>query len=149
MCKKAKYILALIFVSCACDAAQDSNPYLRAVNVIDEDGIGVESIVRRILDDDTDVFIGETDESGLLIVKPPLPCVEAKRLRIKLKDTLQFESPNYQNCKSTVVFRVRRRHDIGYVRDINGRLVHDRMDKCVRTSHWTSALALPECGDQK
>lgn len=147
MHKYAKYILALIFVSPVCAAAQDNGIYLRTVKVVDADGIGVESEARRILDNDDDLFIGETDKSGLLMVRPPLACEDSKRIRIKLKDPLQFEPPEHQNCKSTVVFRVRR-HGMGYLRETNGKPVLDGTGKCLRTIDWTPALALPECQEK-
>lgn len=148
MHKYAKYMFALIFVSHTCDSAQDNTTYLRSVKVFDEDGIGVESEARRILDNDDDLFIGETDKSGVLMVRPPLACVDAKRIRIKLKDPLQFEPPGNQSCKSTVVFHIRRR-GVGYLRDTNGKPVFDSEGNCVRTIDWTPALAIPECQGKK
>ena len=108
MRKKWKYILVSLFVSHICAAAKDSATHLQVVNVYDEDSVGIESRALRIKDDETLEWIGDTDKLGLLFFKPPRDCAESRRILVKPKNPLLFETPAYQSCKQMVVFRARR-----------------------------------------
>jgi hypothetical protein len=100
--------LMFLFSSCAAPTAHGSKTYLRTVNVYDEDGVGIESRALRIKDDEALEWIGDTDKLGLLFLNPPIDCLVAKRILVKPKNPLLFETPAYQGCKEMVKFRARR-----------------------------------------
>lgn len=108
MRKNRGYILACLLASHVCTAAQDNATHLQAVEVYDEDGSGIESRVFRIKDDETLEWFGNTDVQGQLFFDPPLACATSKRILVKPKNPLRFETPAYGSCKKMVVFRARR-----------------------------------------